>query len=397
MRGGESSHARTTAERAHGRRRRARRRASRRSPSRGVTVRTRLANDVPSLLSCDSVSTPARSLECDAAIRVSPVLFRSRGRPLWRRARLTTRTIARSRRLAEAQRRSMVSSPAGRRQARERPPPSCWSGRRPAVHRRRDGSTLRAVRRHRARVATAVPSHRCAPVFAESASGWPRSTAFRDPAARPSDRRAGADGALAVDQRSQPRRRLSAPARALPAPGRRVRDAPVQEIEEAIRPGGISKVKSARIAQILAALPTDADGAPTLAALPQMPVDDARAPADSAARRRPQDGRLRAPVQLRDARRAGRHPRRPRLRAARAAAGERLGRRDPRRDAGADAARRRARAARQPAAPRAPHVPCPAAALLGVRTCAMCPTLASRRRLTTTPAAPDRRYTSNEA
>jgi endonuclease III len=33
-----------------------------------------------------------------------------------------------------------------------------------------------------------------------------------------------------------------------------VRDAPVDEIEEAIRPGGISKVKSARIKQILAAI-----------------------------------------------------------------------------------------------------------------------------------------------
>ncbi len=33
-----------------------------------------------------------------------------------------------------------------------------------------------------------------------------------------------------------------------------VRDAPVDEIEEAIRPGGISKVKSARIKQILKAI-----------------------------------------------------------------------------------------------------------------------------------------------
>ncbi|HZO35392.1 MAG TPA: DNA lyase [Solirubrobacteraceae bacterium] len=57
---------------------------------------------------------------------------------------------------------------------------------------------------------------------------------------------------------------------------RDVRDAPVPLIEEAIRPGGISKVKSARIAQILAALPTDADGAPTLAVLPTMPVSEAR-------------------------------------------------------------------------------------------------------------------------
>src|SRR5438309_8506174 len=33
-----------------------------------------------------------------------------------------------------------------------------------------------------------------------------------------------------------------------------VRDAPVDELEEAIRPGGISKVKSARIKSILAAI-----------------------------------------------------------------------------------------------------------------------------------------------
>jgi endonuclease III len=56
-----------------------------------------------------------------------------------------------------------------------------------------------------------------------------------------------------------------------------VRDAPVWAIEEAIRPGGISKVKSARIAQILAALPTDGDGEPTLDALPTMPLVQARA------------------------------------------------------------------------------------------------------------------------
>ena len=45
-----------------------------------------------------------------------------------------------------------------------------------------------------------------------------------------------------------------------------VRDAPVDEVEEAIRPGGISKVKSARIKAILRAItdaprPADAGGA----------------------------------------------------------------------------------------------------------------------------------------
>ncbi len=39
-----------------------------------------------------------------------------------------------------------------------------------------------------------------------------------------------------------------------------VRDAPNDEVEEAIRPGGISKVKSRRIQDILAALPEPLDG-----------------------------------------------------------------------------------------------------------------------------------------
>jgi endonuclease-3 len=39
-----------------------------------------------------------------------------------------------------------------------------------------------------------------------------------------------------------------------------VRDAPVEEVEEAIRPGGISKVKSARIQAILRRLPEPLDG-----------------------------------------------------------------------------------------------------------------------------------------
>jgi endonuclease III len=51
-----------------------------------------------------------------------------------------------------------------------------------------------------------------------------------------------------------------------------VRDAPVEEIEEAIRPGGISKVKSQRIQDILRAL----DDPPSLDHLADMNVDDAR-------------------------------------------------------------------------------------------------------------------------
>jgi endonuclease-3 len=43
---------------------------------------------------------------------------------------------------------------------------------------------------------------------------------------------------------------------------REIRDAPVDEIEEAIRPGGISKVKSARIKSILQAITETAPGGP---------------------------------------------------------------------------------------------------------------------------------------
>lgn len=56
-----------------------------------------------------------------------------------------------------------------------------------------------------------------------------------------------------------------------------VRDAPLAEVEEAIRPGGISRVKSARIQQILRALPRDGAGEPSLGELASMPVAQARA------------------------------------------------------------------------------------------------------------------------
>jgi endonuclease-3 len=52
-----------------------------------------------------------------------------------------------------------------------------------------------------------------------------------------------------------------------------VRHAPVEEIEEAIRPGGISKVKSARIQAILRAIGDPLD----LGWLADVPVDEARA------------------------------------------------------------------------------------------------------------------------
>ena len=54
-----------------------------------------------------------------------------------------------------------------------------------------------------------------------------------------------------------------------------VRDAPVDEVEEAIRPGGISKVKSARIKEILRAIA--AAGEISLDALSEMSVPEAQA------------------------------------------------------------------------------------------------------------------------
>jgi endonuclease-3 len=58
-----------------------------------------------------------------------------------------------------------------------------------------------------------------------------------------------------------------------------VRDAPVEEIEEAIRPGGISRVKSARIQAILRAITADPRDPPhelSLDWLPRVPLGDAR-------------------------------------------------------------------------------------------------------------------------
>jgi endonuclease-3 len=52
-----------------------------------------------------------------------------------------------------------------------------------------------------------------------------------------------------------------------------VRDAPVEEVEQAIRPGGISQVKSRRIQDILRALPEDLD----LSFVRDAPLEEARA------------------------------------------------------------------------------------------------------------------------
>ena len=78
-----------------------------------------------------------------------------------------------------------------------------------------------------------------------------------------------------------------------------VRDAPLEDVENAIQPGGLHKQKSVRIQAILRALPDP---------LPDGWLND-QARLCCAARRRAQDGRLRAPVRLRRARHPGRHAR----------------------------------------------------------------------------------------
>ena len=88
-----------------------------------------------------------------------------------------------------------------------------------------------------------------------------------------------------------------------------VRDAPNEEVEAAIRPGGISKVKSrAHPGDPARAAGSARRAAPARPGVPGL-----------AARRRPQDRGLRAAVRVRRARRAGRHPRLARRHAARPA------------------------------------------------------------------------------
>jgi len=85
-----------------------------------------------------------------------------------------------------------------------------------------------------------------------------------------------------------------------------IRDAPVDQIEEAIRPGGISKVKSARIKDILRAITETApEGELSVDWLADRSVPDAQEYLTEPPRRRPQDRRLRAAVRPGDAGRAG--------------------------------------------------------------------------------------------
>ena len=129
-------------------------------------------------------------------------------------------------------------------------------------------------------------------------------------------RRARPDGPLAVDQRPQPRRRLPAPARAASLLGGRPRRA---------RRGGRGGDPARRPARPEVA-PHPGDPARAAATtstsrwLRDAPLAEARDAPDRAARRRAQDGGVRAAVRLRPPRRARRHARLPRRHAARPAA-----------------------------------------------------------------------------
>ncbi len=85
-----------------------------------------------------------------------------------------------------------------------------------------------------------------------------------------------------------------------------VRDAPPEEVEEAIRPGGLAATKAPRIQEILARSATT-----TCRGWPTSRSREARAELCDAARRGTQDGGVRAAVLLRPAGHPGGHPRVP--------------------------------------------------------------------------------------
>ena len=85
-----------------------------------------------------------------------------------------------------------------------------------------------------------------------------------------------------------------------------VREAPVEEVVEAIRPGGLAVTKAPRIQEILRAIGDD-----DLSRLADEPLAQAREELCELPGRGPQDSGLRAAVLLRPPRRAGGHPRAP--------------------------------------------------------------------------------------
>ena len=161
--------------------------------------------------------------------------------------------------------------------------------------------------------------------------------------------------------------------------------APVEEIEEAIRPGGISKVKSLRIKSMLEVIEAETGGL-DLGFLAEAPREEAI----EFLERLPGVGRKTAACVLLFAfdrpGDAGRHARLPGLLAARAAAPEGLVRGGPRRDARGHRPGRRLRAAREPDPPRPADLHRPQARLPASARCWACALTASA-----SPAAPDER------
>ncbi|CAA9465707.1 MAG: Endonuclease III, partial [uncultured Solirubrobacteraceae bacterium] len=193
-------------------------------------------------------------------------------------------------------------------------------------------------------------------------------------AAPASRRRADPHRALAVDQRSQPRRGVPQAARSpahlgggarRAAAGGRGGDPPRRHLARQVRahPGHPARPAGSGVARRPGG---DAGGRRARSAL-------------RSAGRRAQDRGLRAAVLLRHARRAGGHARLPGGDAPRPAAARSAVRGAPRRAAGDDSARPGARAARQSPAPRAAHVSRPATRLRAVRAAAHVPERSSRR------------------
>ena len=199
-------------------------------------------------------------------------------------------------------------------------------------------------------------------------------------------RRADPDGPLPEHERPQPRRRLRPPARALPH-WDAVREAPVDEVEDAIRPGGLAPTKAVRIKQILDALGDD-----DLRWLEDAPLEEARDYLCALPGRGPQDRGLRAAVLVRAPGRPGGHPRLPRGLAARALAepGARSTRRTTRCCGWSATTRGRLRGPRAADPPRPPHLRGARAALRGVPAAADVPrgpAAAGAARVTAEPPA----------
>ncbi len=154
-----------------------------------------------------------------------------------------------------------------------------------------------------------------------------------------------------------------------------IRDAPVAEVAEAIRPGGLSVTKAPRIQAALGGSGDPID----LSWLRDAPRGGGTRLLDLAAGRGTQDGRLRPALLLRASRDPGGHARSPRRWALGTDSRRRLVRPGARRDSARDRPRGRLRAAHQPDRPRARRLPAEAA-VRAVRAAPHVPLLATARR-----------------